>query len=48
MHCTGSEFDVWMTADDSLSSSMIRKFHELPIEQTKYADLLKFTLSMVR
>jgi glycerophosphoryl diester phosphodiesterase len=45
MHCTGSEFDVWMTADDSLVVNHDPKFHELPIEQTKYADLLRFTLS---
>jgi len=45
MHCTGSEFDVWMTADDSLVVNHDPKFHELPIEQTKYADLLQFTLS---
>lgn len=45
MQCTGSEFDVWMTADDSLVVNHDPKFHELPIEQTKYADLLQFTLS---
>lgn len=45
MRCTGSEFDVWMTADDSLVVNHDPKFHELPIEQTKYADLLQFTLS---
>nr|WP_294994039.1 glycerophosphodiester phosphodiesterase family protein [uncultured Sediminibacterium sp.] len=45
MKCTGSEFDVWMTADDSLVVNHDPKFHELPIEQTKYADLLQFTLS---
>lgn len=45
IHCTGSEFDVWMTADDSLVVNHDPKFHELPIEQTKYADLLQFTLS---
>lgn len=45
MHCTGSEFDVWMTADDSLVINHDPKFHELPIEQTKYSDLIQFTLS---
>lgn len=45
MRCTGSEFDIWMTADDSLVVNHDPKFHELPIEQTKYADLLQFTLS---
>jgi len=45
MRCTGSEFDVWMTADDSLVVNHDPKFHELPIEQTKYSDLLQFTLS---
>ena len=45
MQCTGSEFDVWMTSDDSIVVNHDPKFHELPIEQTKYADLLQFTLS---
>lgn len=45
MHCTGSEFDVWMTADDSLVVNHDPKYHELPIEHTKYADLLQYALS---
>lgn len=45
MGCSGSEFDVWMTADDSLVVNHDPKFHELPIEQTKYNDLLQFSLS---
>ncbi len=45
MHCTGSEFDVWLTADDSIVVNHDPKFHALSIEQTKYADLLQFALS---
>ena len=43
--CTGSEFDVWMTADDSLVINHDPHYHDLPIEQTRYADLAAFTLS---
>lgn len=42
---TGSEFDVRMTADDSLVINHDPEFHNLPIEKTKYADLMAFKLS---
>ena len=45
LQCTGSEFDVWMTADDSLIVNHDPNFNQLPIEKTNYADLLKFKLS---
>ena len=37
--CTGSEFDVWMTSDDSLVVNHDAKYHGLPIEETSYAQL---------
>ncbi|GHB78578.1 glycerophosphodiester phosphodiesterase [Persicitalea jodogahamensis] len=43
--CTGAEFDVWMTADDSLVVNHDAHFNKLAIEQTNYADLLTFKLS---
>ena len=43
--CTGSEFDVWMTADDSLVINHDAHFNKLTIEQTNYADLEAFKLS---
>ncbi len=43
--CTGSEFDVRMTADDSLIINHDPHYHDLAIEQTNYADLLAFKLS---
>lgn len=43
--CTGSEFDVWMTADDTLVINHDPHFNKLSIEQTNYADLLAFKLS---
>lgn len=45
LRCTGSEFDIWMTADDSLVVNHDSNFNQLPIEKTNYADLLKFKLS---
>ncbi len=42
---TGSEFDVRMTADDSLVINHDPEFHNLQIEKTKYGDLIKFKLS---
>ena len=42
--CAGSEFDVRMTADDSLVVNHDAHYHKLPIEQTNYADLLAFPL----
>jgi beta-glucanase (GH16 family)/glycerophosphoryl diester phosphodiesterase len=43
--CTGSEFDVWMTADDSLVIHHDPDFNNLVIEKTNYAALEVFTLS---
>lgn len=41
----GSEFDVWRTADDSLVINHDAHYNKLLIEETKYADLIKFKLS---
>ncbi len=43
--CTGSEFDIWMTADDSIVINHDPHYNKLPIEKTNYADLLGFKLS---
>lgn len=45
LNCTGSEFDVRMTADDSLVINHDPHYNNLPIENTTYADLIKFKLS---
>lgn len=42
---SGSEFDVWRTADDSLVINHDPHYNNLIIEETKYADLIKFKLS---
>ena len=44
LRCAGSEFDVWMTADDSLVVNHDAEYHDLPIEQTSYAALAAFRL----
>ena len=41
----GSEFDVWRTADDSLLINHDAHYNKLLIEETNYADLIKFKLS---
>ncbi|PIF33944.1 glycerophosphoryl diester phosphodiesterase [Flavobacterium sp. 9] len=41
----GSEFDVWRTADDSLVINHDAHCNKLLIEDTNYADLIKFKLS---
>ncbi|WP_078008728.1 glycerophosphodiester phosphodiesterase family protein [Flavobacterium sp. KBS0721] len=41
----GSEFDVWRTADDSLVINHDAHYNQLLIEETNYADLIKFKLS---
>lgn len=41
----GSEFDVWRTADDSLVINHDAHYNKLLIEETSYADLIKFKLS---
>ena len=43
--CTGSEFDIHLTADDSLVINHDAEYFKLPIEKTNYADLLAHTLS---
>jgi glycerophosphoryl diester phosphodiesterase len=43
--CTGSEFDMWMTADDSIVINHDPHYNKLTIEKTSYADLLPFKLS---
>jgi glycerophosphoryl diester phosphodiesterase len=43
--CTGSEFDIWMTADDSLVINHDPHYNKLTIEKTNYAELLSFKLS---
>ncbi len=39
LKCTGSEFDVRITADDSLIVNHDAHFEKLPIEETSFADL---------
>ena len=43
--CTGSEFDVRMTADDSLIINHDPQYNKLDIEKTNYADLLQYKLN---
>jgi len=45
LKCTGSEFDVRMTSDDELIINHDPEYNKLPIENTKYKELLAFTLS---
>lgn len=45
LKCTGSEFDIRMTADDSLVINHDPIYNNLPIEKTNYKDLLTFKLS---
>lgn len=45
LKCTGSEFDVRMTADDSLIINHDPHYNKLDIEKTTYRDLLPFKLS---
>lgn len=45
LKCAGSEFDVRMTADDSLVINHDPHFNDLLIEKTTYAALEKFRLS---
>lgn len=44
LHCTGSEFDVWRTADDSLVIHHDPVFHGLKIETSTYTELMQFSL----
>jgi glycerophosphoryl diester phosphodiesterase len=41
----GSEFDVWRTLDDTLVINHDAHYNKLLIEETNYADLIKFKLS---
>ena len=43
--CTGSEFDVWMTDDDSLIVNHDPKHEELFVEKSAYSELAKYKLS---
>lgn len=45
LKCTGSEFDVRMSADGVLIINHDPEFNKLPVEKTKYNDLLAFKLS---
>lgn len=45
LKCTGSEFDVRMTSDDSLIINHDPHYKKLPIEETTYADLIRHPLS---
>jgi glycerophosphoryl diester phosphodiesterase len=45
LRCTGSEFDVRMSSDDSLVINHDPKHHEMQIEKTTYAELIKVKLS---
>ena len=45
LKCTGSEFDIRMTADDSLIINHDTVYNNLPIEKTNYADLAAFKLA---
>ncbi|RYG53463.1 MAG: glycerophosphodiester phosphodiesterase [Chitinophagaceae bacterium] len=45
LNCTGTEFDIHRTADDSLVINHDPHFFKLPIEQTDYATLAKNKLS---
>ncbi len=45
LQCTGTEFDVRMTADDSLVINHDPVFHGLEIEKESYATLVKYPLS---
>lgn len=44
LNCTGSEFDVRMTADDSLIINHDPHFNKLEIEKTSYAELSQYKL----
>ena len=45
LNCTGSEFDVRMTADDSLIINHDQHYNKLLVEKTTYAELEKFRLT---
>ena len=45
LKCTGSEFDVRMTADDSLVINHDPHYHQLEIEKTNYGELIQHKLA---
>lgn len=45
LKCTGSEFDVRMTADNILVINHDPEYNKLPVEKTNYKDLSAFKLS---
>ena len=45
LQCAGSEFDVWMTADDSIVLNHDPHFNKLLIEQSNFSSLDSFRLS---
>lgn len=45
LKCTGSEFDVRMSADDSLVINHDPHYHQLDIEKTNYKELTAYKLS---
>lgn len=45
LKCTGSEFDVRMSADDSLIINHDPHYHQLEIEKTNYAKFIAYKLS---
>ena len=45
LQCTGSEFDVWMTADDSLVINHDPRHGNREIEKTTYRELIQVKLS---
>jgi glycerophosphoryl diester phosphodiesterase len=45
LKCAGSEFDIWLTADDSLVINHDPLYYGLSIADVKYSELVKFSLS---
>ena len=45
LNCTGSEFDIWMTVDDSLVINHDPHYNKLPVEKTGYTELSAARLS---
>ncbi len=45
LKCAGSEFDVRMSADGALIINHDPEFNKLPVEKTKYKELLSFKLT---
>ena len=43
--CTGSEFDIWMTADDSLVINHDPVYNKLPVEKTNFSELSQTKLA---